>query len=309
MKSLPNPSWDFNGSKTVQSWQPEEIFPSLTSEDMDSVVEEMLRLFHPSKAESPVGDGQVVSPSAGKHGKNQPVVSKWNLEALENVAAGDFGEMNRIPGITGKPVRIAQDEKQRLVAEARMQAEQILLNAKKAAKEVVVAAQSEAEGIRQNAYASGHDQAVADLQKTVENAQLIADQLLVWKKETIQTNEPMIIEIVQKISRLIFGDGMVLENEVLQQNLDRVMRMAESLGDIRIYMNQGDVKILDPEWRKFQESLSGKKIQIIPSNSIKPGGCYIQGDMGVVDATVETQLESVLSVLNPDQKNEKRGLA
>lgn len=300
MKSSFNQSWDLRGGKTVQSWKPEEIFPSLTSEDMDSVAEEMLRLFHPEQADAITEEGQASAPVTTKPGRNQPVVSKWKLETLENVPASDFGSTGRIPGIEGTPVRIAQDEKQRLIAEARRSADETILNAKKSAREIVQAAQKEAEDIRQKAYETGRSQAITELQKTSETAQMIVDQVGVWREETIQQSEPLLIDMVQKIGRMVFGNGLRLENEVLQQNLDRVMKMAESLGDVRVYLNQSDVKSLDPEWRKFQESLSGKKIQIIPSDSIKPGSCYVQGERGVVDARVETQLNAVLSMLDPD---------
>lgn len=303
MKSSSSKLWDLSEGKTVQSWKPDEIFPSLTSDELDPVMVEMLQLFQPqSTAEQ--GDEQHSKGKEIRQGQKSPEVRNWNLSELENIPESDFGSSGSYTGIEGTPVRIAQDEKHRLAAEARKQAEEILLNAKKTAREIIQEAQQEAGQIREEAHAAGRAQAVAELQKATQNSQLILDQMTNWRRETVQKYEPLVIDMVQKIARLMFGEGIMLNNEALQQNLNKVMKMAESLGDIRIYMNPHDVFNIDPEWKRFQEGLSGKRIQLIPSDTILPGGCYVQGEMGVVDARVETQLGAVLTALNPDPEKE-----
>jgi flagellar biosynthesis/type III secretory pathway protein FliH len=305
MKSSSSKSWDLREGKMVQSWKPDEIFPSLTIEETNSVMDDVLRLFQPEKKGNQ--SENVLEPLTydDTPSSDQPLVTKWNLSALENVSASDFGSGNSIPGIDGTPVRIAKDENQRMIAEARRQGEAIIQQAQKVASETLNNARQQVEQLRQEAYETGREQVIAELGQTAENAQLIFEQLNAWYKETIQNNETLIIKMVQKISHLLFSEGLVLDNEVLQVGLNRVMRMTESLGDIRIYLNQQDVRNLDPEWRKFQEALSGKKIQIIPSEKILPGGCFIQGEMGAVDARVETQLNAVMGALQPDAKKRK----
>ena len=62
---------------------------------------------------------------------------------------------------------------------------------------------------------------------------------------------------------------------------------------------------LDPAWREYQQLISGNRIQIIPSDGIKAGGCFVQGQMGTVDARVETQMKAVLEVFNQDEPTEQ----
>lgn len=305
MKSLFSKSWDLRDGKMVQSWKPDEIFPSLTVDETSSVLDDVLRLFQTEKKSTQAGNELEPLTYDGTPSSNQPLVKKWNLSALENVSTSDFGSGVSIPGIEGTPVRIAKDEKQRLIAEARQQAEAITQQAQKAANEILISTRQQVEQIRQEAYESGRAQVISELEKTAENTQLVLEQLSSWYQETIQNNEPLILEMVQRISHLLFGEGLTLENEVLQVGLNRVMKMTESLGDIRIYLNYQDVRNLDPEWRKFQEALSGKKIQIVPSEKILPGGCFIEGEMGAVDARVETQLNAVMGALQPGVRKTK----
>jgi flagellar biosynthesis/type III secretory pathway protein FliH len=94
-----------------------------------------------------------------------------------------------------------------------------------------------------------------------------------------------------------------LESETLQQNYNRVLENARSMGDITIYMNPEDALALGPYWREYQVSISGREVQIIPSESIRRGGCFVDGKWGSVDARIETQLKSIMDTLSqpPDQ--------
>jgi flagellar biosynthesis/type III secretory pathway protein FliH len=305
MRSLPSHSLDLQEGKTVQVWNPDEIFPSLTAESVNSRVDEMLQLFQPSKLENSAGGEQYQSATGGGLNKRQSVVSKWNLTPLESKPDDDICALGRYLGIEGIPVGIAADDRQQAVMEARRQAGETLRFARAKANEMILAAQLEVDKIRKDAYNEGRAQAESELQKATENAQTILEQMNAWRKETIRSNELLIIEMVRKISQLVFGDGVTLDGKSLQKNLQKAMKMAESLGDVRIYLNQQDTQIIDPEWKKFQETLSGKKIQIIPSDTILPGGCFIQGEMGAVDARVETQLNTVFDALKASQGNEK----
>jgi flagellar biosynthesis/type III secretory pathway protein FliH len=43
--------------------------------------------------------------------------------------------------------------------------------------------------------------------------------------------------------------------------------------------------------------ITGNKVRIIPSEKIQPGGCFVKGGMGMVDARVETQLAAILNTI------------
>lgn len=303
MKSFHSQSWDLTEGRTINNWKPDEIFPSLTSESVASSLDEILQLFPAAethKAEIP--EKKAPEGPTGSR-KTQPVVETWNLDGLENISGADSTLSDRFPGLEGTPAKLVLDEKQRLIAEARHQADMILQNANNKARELLLAAKKDSEVLRQQAYEAGRVQALSELSQVTDNAQAIIDELKTWQKETIHDNELLLLEMVKKIARILFGKGYQVTAEVLQNNLDKVMRLADSLGDIRVYLNPDDSRILNPEWKNFQESLSGKHIQIIPSEEILPGGCYVQGEMGVLDARIETQLNSIFTSL--DQEHEK----
>ena len=84
--------------------------------------------------------------------------------------------------------------------------------------------------------------------------------------------------------------------DVLQDTFTKALLRGRSLGNLRIFVHPEDAARLDPGWRDFQVTISGQRIQIVPTESVRPGGCYIEGDQGTVDARIETRLDAVLNV-------------
>lgn len=305
MKSFHNQLFDLNSGKTINRWRPDEIFPSLTSEDTTSKVDDILQLFASNEKAVEVQENADNSDPSTLAKKTSRPVQAWNLGSLDSITTFDQKPVETFKGIEGTPVKLVLDEKQRVFAEARHQAEAMVNNAQIEAREILSDAKKEADLLRTEAYEKGRSQALAELQKATEAATNIVDQLKNWQNETIRENETLLLEMLNRISRILFGNGYPVTGDILTRNLDKVMRMADSLGDVRIYMNPEDSRILDPEWKNFQESLSGKNIQIIPSEEILRGGCYVQGQMGVLDARIDTQLNSILTALEKDHESDK----
>ena len=42
----------------------------------------------------------------------------------------------------------------------------------------------------------------------------------------------------------------------------------------------------------------GEQVKIIPTGNVLPGGCLIKGNIGTVDARVETQLNTILKTFD-----------
>ena len=83
----------------------------------------------------------------------------------------------------------------------------------------------------------------------------------------------------------------------------RALMHARTMGCLRIFVHPGDASRLDPDWRDFQVTISGQRIQIVPTDSVHPGGCFIEGDHGAVDARIETRMGAVMSVFEHQPRN------
>jgi len=79
------------------------------------------------------------------------------------------------------------------------------------------------------------------------------------------------------------------------------MESAQGLGDLNVFLNPRDARLLDPSWSEYQLLITGDKVKVIPSEKITPGGCFVKGSMGAVDARVETQLAAVIKSLEENK--------
>jgi flagellar assembly protein FliH len=183
-------------------------------------------------------------------------------------------------------------------------AEKIIEDAQIKANEILNNAQVVIEQRKQDAYDQGIEKAKAELKEALQAATAIINVAREWRADMMNQAEPMIMDLVKKMAQKMFGEGIVLDNATLQQHFASVLESARSLDDLRIYMNPMDAKELGPDWREYQASLLGHKVEIVSNESIKRGGCYIQGEWGTADALVETQLTTILNQFSEVEKPE-----
>lgn len=182
-------------------------------------------------------------------------------------------------------------------------ATQIILDARRQADEIVKTAEDNARSIQEQAYQDGWNASMSELQSHFTTARSLVQELYAWREELMQKSESMILELVKNIAQKLFGEGFVLDSNALQQTFTNVLDNARSLGNLRVYVNPEDATLLGPYWREFQESISNHQIEIIPSNSISRGGCYVNGQWGSADGRIETQLKAIMDALTPEENN------
>jgi flagellar assembly protein FliH len=184
-------------------------------------------------------------------------------------------------------------------------ADQIIIDAKAEAQEIINSAKNSIEQIKQDAYNQGLESGKAEMRESLQAAASVINVARDWRVDMMNQAEPMIMDLVKKMAQKMFGDGVELDNAALQQHFASVMESARSLGDLRVYLNPADAKLLGPDWREYQASILGSKVEIVSNESIKQGGCYIQGEWGTADALVETQLAAILNQFSEVEQPEK----
>jgi len=185
---------------------------------------------------------------------------------------------------------------------ARAQAEEILLEARTAADQLILQAQDEVEQEKKNGYQQGWNNARNEMQEALKATNAIVDEMQKWQIDFMSQGEQTIIEMLKEIAQTMFGEGVHLDANALQINLNRIMENAQRLGDLNIFLNPRDVNLLDTSWKEYQFLISGNKIRVIPSEKITPGGCIIKGSIGMVDGRVETQLAAILNTFDEMQE-------
>jgi flagellar assembly protein FliH len=199
----------------------------------------------------------------------------------------------------------SEKEKAQLLHDARMQADDILNQARVKAEQILQNAQTEMEQMRQSGYQNGWQTARDELEGAIAATRELVQETHQWQASLLKEGEQVLVEMLKDLAQTMFGEGVRLDAEALQINLNRIMEKAQRLGDLNIFLNPRDASQLDTSWRDYQLLITGNKVSIIPSEKIKPGGCVIKGNMGMVDARVETQLAAVLNTMSEVSEADK----
>lgn len=184
-------------------------------------------------------------------------------------------------------------------------ATQILNDARKQANELLRNAEAQASAMYEKAYQEGINEAAEEMAKQIETTKNLVAEATTWRDHLMLQSEPIVLDIIRTIAQKLFGDGFVLDANDLQNAFNRTLENARSLGNLRVYVNPEDARLLGPYWREMQESITSHKVEVIPSPSISRGGCYVNGQWGTADGRMETQLKAVLETLVPDEEKDK----
>lgn len=179
--------------------------------------------------------------------------------------------------------------------DAHNQAQDLIRQAEEEAGMIRLKAADEMESMRQAGYREGMERAQAEMASALQACADLVAETRAWQANLASASEGIILDMIREMAAAVFGDGVVLDEQALQKNLNRVLENASALGDLKIYLHPQDAARLDPAWKEYQSLVLGSKVQIIPAEGITRGGCYIQGQMGAVDARVETQMRNVLT--------------
>lgn len=175
--------------------------------------------------------------------------------------------------------------------------ESLLGEARRQAQKLFKETQDSVAEITRQAYQEGQLAAQQEASQLLLTAQGIYHEILAWRGDILAQSEAVVFDLLMQISRKLFGEGMELEDKLLKDTFEEALAHAKPLGDLRIHVHPQDVEILGPHWPDLQAGMRGQKLELVPDDSIRRGGCLIEGQSGSVDARVETQLDRVEEAL------------
>jgi flagellar assembly protein FliH len=184
-----------------------------------------------------------------------------------------------------------------ILTQTNSRATEIIAKAEKQANEIIQQAENQAMHLTHQAYQDGLAAANAEISDLLKTARAIAEEVEAWRDNTLSKGEMMMLRLVIEIAQSLFGEGLPLDPDTLGNAFSRALSQAKTLGDLRIYVHPEDAVALTPHWAQQQATFSGQKIELIPSDIIKRGGCFIEGQYGSVDARIETQLQMTKDTL------------
>lgn len=174
----------------------------------------------------------------------------------------------------------------------------------------------ELEAIRQDAYNEGFSTGEKDgfragqlkakqeaevvLQGKVAALEQLMSQLFAPIAEQDQQLERALVQLVSQMSREVIRRELLADSSQLTQVLREALKLLPmGAGNVRIHINPQDFELVKALRERHEESW-----RILEDGQLQPGGCRVESEHSLIDASIETRLELALTQLFEQQREQ-----
>lgn len=162
-------------------------------------------------------------------------------------------------------------------------------------RNLISRAQEEAATIRENAAQEGYKAGIEKAQNDIAQVKNAISDFLKAKQDVFEYIAPDILEISIDIARKIVKHEIEQEPEtVLATILDVLKTISKDESKISIKVNPAQIDLIKNSIPEIISSTGLEiKIHVSPDETIEVGSCIVHTSNGVVDATINTQMEII----------------
>lgn len=155
----------------------------------------------------------------------------------------------------------------------------------------------------EEAYARGRQEGLAMAEQRFESTSQALTQALEdvsrLRGSLAQTGSQDMLRLVMAVSEQIVRRSIAADPTLVLAIIENALQASVRADSYRVRINPDDLEGVTKQKPLFLASISGlKNISFEADAGITPGGCRVDSELGDVDATIETQLESIRAALN-----------
>ncbi|MBZ4653164.1 MAG: fliH [Peptococcaceae bacterium] len=178
-----------------------------------------------------------------------------------------------------------------LIAEAQQKADEITLKSRSQAQMILETAHQESQDIKNRAYEEGYrlgyEKGLAEARHEIKelhgHAQELIGALQQEKLNMLKAYESELLDLVMLITEKILGVIVEVKPEIINGVISRTLSQTAENGKIMVKVNPFHIPYLNI-------SREHDNVVIQEDVSVKPGGCVIISENGIIDAQLEGQI-------------------
>lgn len=198
------------------------------------------------------------------------------------------------------PQSFSQEDIDRIMEDANMQAEGIIADANERADAIINGANAEATDIKQRAYdegrAQGEEAGYNDgMQKVAAMEQELEDrkaQLEAEYDEMISQLEPRFVTTLTEIYEHIFHVDLSEKTELILYLLKDAIRNIDGGKNFFVHVSKADYGFVEEHKDELMTGIASScTVEIIEDISLSQGDCFVEAESGIFDCSIDTELE------------------
>ncbi|MEG6617328.1 FliH/SctL family protein [Peptococcaceae bacterium 1198_IL3148] len=197
-----------------------------------------------------------------------------------------------------------EEQAKTMLSEAQRQAATIVADAQQKADQLTKAARAEAEELKiqaqEQGYRDGLQQAETEAAQIRLQAQQVLEQAETVRKETFAAMEQEIVSLAVEIAEKFLTTQLQLDPDLVVEAAKEALQQVKDREQVTIYVNPEDIGAYIGRKPELTQMLSDRaRLSIIADAKVKLGGCLVQTEQGVVDATADARWQEILKALFP----------
>ncbi len=134
-------------------------------------------------------------------------------------------------------------------------------------------------------------QAEADFGSACSALLQISEQLSVIRETILKNSRDELIELVFALAEKIIRHSVREQDQTILATVEEALNRAVRSSEFAVYLHPDDMAVIKERVPEFVASLNGlEQIAVKSDTTIEQGGCRIESDTCIVDATVASQL-------------------
>lgn len=243
-------------------------------------------------------------PKIIKQGSSESGVSQYNLQSnLMELSRKMAEEKQKPPGEREEPIQIAPMD------EALKRAEEILDVAREEAAKIKEEARTNGfeEGLREGredgywqAYNENSQKLQAERDEIANEVHESITEMEALKQELLDKHLDELRDIAVAIAEKIMRVGLQSSGDVIKRMVVSATEKLSKTQWVKIYISKYDAELMVEGDAGLLKSLSylSNNIKIIAMEGEEQGTCIIELPKGIIDASINTQMENIRGILN-----------
>lgn len=146
---------------------------------------------------------------------------------------------------------------------------------------------------------AGLQQAEQDFGAATSSLLLVCQQLDSIRETILKNSVGEMQELVLAIAEKIIRHSVQEQNDTIHDTIEEAIQKAAKSDEFDVYVHPDDYQIVADKSEEFVSAMNGlNSILVKKDNSVDRGGCRVESDNCVVDATVVSQLEIIRDSLH-----------
>jgi type III secretion protein L len=178
----------------------------------------------------------------------------------------------------------------REVYDAGREAREVVELAQEKAQQIIDQAERERQRITEEARQEGIAKGLAEWNEILARAASRAEELSNSWEETM-------LRLAVKVAEKIIGEQLTVQPATIVGIVREVLKGTRAGRHMTIQVNESEAQQVRSRIDSLKELGVSSEIAIVASQSIPPGGCVVESELGIIDARLETQLKCLENIL------------